>query len=272
MVRSLYHVVAVLQSSTTSPRQPALESCPVSKTDRSASATADSRMQSGGCVSAADATISRLDPCNGRIMIAGEMGATRLFLPLIVSLCVCGCRYAGRDTGKANEPVQTTTAAGFPQVWDAAQDVLRAQRLPLDRVNRRTGRLTTFPVTSQHFFEFWRHDVATRYDFWEATLRLIRRRVVVTVDPSPGAAQRAVSVVVKKERFSSPDRQFNSSAAAYHFFRDSLPAARTGAPISESDSGWLDDGSDPALARRILDAIVAEAVRRNEAGDPPTNG
>jgi len=156
-------------------------------------------------------------------------------------------------------------------MWDAAQDVLRDQRMPLDRVDHRTGRLTTLPVTSKNFFEFWRHDVATQYDLWEATLRLIRRRVVVTIDPTPGLAQRVISVVVKKERFSSPDRQFNSSAAAYHFFRDSLPAARTGAAIRRSDSGWLDDGSDPALARRILDAIVAEAVRRNAAGDSPAS-
>jgi len=62
--------------------------------------------------------------------------------------------------------------------------------------------------------------------------------------------------VVHKERLSSPDRQFNSSGAAYQYFGDSLPSTTGLARISEKDDRWLDCGRDPAMEDYLLRAIL----------------
>ena len=68
-----------------------------------------------------------------------------------------------------------------------------------------------------------------------------------------------LEVAVHKQRFSSPDRQFNSTGAAYQYFGDSLPAT-TGEPrVTAADDRWLDLGRDPAMEDRLLQAILERA-------------
>lgn len=151
-------------------------------------------------------------------------------------------------------------ADGGDRIWSAAQDVLRANRFRLDRVDRLEGVITTWPNTSQHYFEFWRSDVKTAWDFWEATLNLIRRRAEIRLTSSGAAEPASLMVRVFKQRLSSPDRQFNSSGAAFQFFGDSLPST-TGKAISpEVDDRWIDLGRDHALEDALLESILARAV------------
>lgn len=186
----------------------------------------------------------------------------RRWSPLAVAvLALFGCHQPSRVALDAASPAVSTYAAEFPVLWEAAKDVLRRYRYKLDRVDIRAGRITTHPLGSQHFFEFWRNDVATKRDRQEASLCSIRRRVNVMVEKSPPHGPHHVRVTVRKERFSSPDRQFNSSTALYHFFSHSLPAARTGTPILPEDSTWVDLGVDSAMEQRILQAILEEASR-----------
>jgi hypothetical protein len=142
------------------------------------------------------------------------------------------------------------------QLWEAVQETLRRGRFPLDRVDRAAGAITTLPENSQHFFEFWRHDVATTRDAWEATLNPMRRWVEVSLTRADEGPWTQLSVVVHKERLSSPDRQFNSSGAAYQYFGDSLPSTTGLSRISEKDDRWLDCGRDPAMEDYLLRAIL----------------
>jgi len=156
-------------------------------------------------------------------------------------------------------------ADGGDRIWSAAQDVLRANRFRLDRVDRLEGVITTWPNTSQHYFEFWRSDVKTGWDFWEATLNLIRRRAEIRLTASDSGEPASLMVRVLKQRLSSPDRQFNSSGAAYQFFGDSLPST-TGKAISpEVDNRWIDLGRDHALEDALLESILARAAQGTPA-------
>jgi hypothetical protein len=140
-------------------------------------------------------------------------------------------------------------------LWEAAQETLRRHRFHLDQVDRRAGVITTIPEGSQHFFEFWRHDVQTGPDFWEATLNPIRRRAEVRVSRADDGTWTQLAVVVHKQRLSSPDRQFNSTGAVYQFFGANLPAT-TGEPrVTVEDDRWLDLGRDPAMEEYLLRAI-----------------
>ena len=151
------------------------------------------------------------------------------------------------------------------EVWGAVQETLRRHRLRLDRVDRRAGVITTKPEMSQHFFEIWRTDVATRHDFWEATINPIRRWVEVRVSRDQAENWGRLAVVVHKQRFSSPDRQFNSTGAAYQYFGDSLPSTTGLARVTPQQDRWLDLGRDAAmedyLLEQILDAAGMPSVR-----------
>jgi len=145
------------------------------------------------------------------------------------------------------------------RVWEAVQETLRRRGFRLDRVDRDAGIITTFPVTSQHFFEVWRHDVNTWPDLWESSLNPMRRRVEVRVASANDKSRQEISVIVHKERLSSPDRQFNSSGAVFQYFGDSLPST-TGKPhITAEDDRWLDRGRDPAMEEFLLRAILKHA-------------
>ena len=182
-----------------------------------------------------------------------------------------GCLPPRMDAYTVTQSIQVDPlSTEADRLWTAAQEVLRRHRFELDRVDRPRGVISTMQETSQHFFEVWRRDVATREDFWEAGLNLVRRRVDVTVgpaelpeDPSAGmhsagddsAPWERISVRVHVQRISRPDRQFNSSAAGYGFFGSELPSVR-GATATEADETWVDVGRDHALESRLLEEIL----------------
>lgn len=190
---------------------------------------------------------------------------------LLVASCVAGCHETPLATSFVSYQTVPAGEAEFSVLWETAKDVLRRHHFVLDDTDRRKGRITSLPVGSRHFFEFWRDDVVGKHDFWEATLCPIRRRASVRFDRSGENRSCRIEVIVFKERLSRPERQFNSSAAAFHFFQESLPAVRTGAPIRAEDTQWVDLGRDPAMEARLLSRIM-EASRRNRDEAAATAG
>ncbi|MGD2111060.1 MAG: hypothetical protein PVI86_16915, partial [Phycisphaerae bacterium] len=145
------------------------------------------------------------------------------------------------------------------RLWTAIQDTLRDNPYHLDRVDRRTGVITTLPEPSQQFFEFWRHDVDTGSDLWESTLNPIRRWVEVRVVRGEDGQWSEIDVAVHKERLSSPDRQFNSTGAAYQYFGDRLPSTTGLERVTAEDDTWLEVGRDPAMEEYLLTEILKRA-------------
>jgi len=184
------------------------------------------------------------------------------------SLVLAGCH---RPTGSVSpfEPTVALCDAEKDQLLEDAQDVLRGHQYRLDQVDARSGRITTFPEVSRHLLEFWRRDVATLRDAWEASLNHVRRWTEVRVTEGPAASGRQVEVIVHKERFCLPDRQLNSSASLYHFFSDDLPEARSGRPVRRAGGTWIDLGRDPGMERRLLDAILARSGASGGDAQPP---
>ncbi|MEE9293362.1 MAG: hypothetical protein V3W34_00140 [Phycisphaerae bacterium] len=180
-------------------------------------------------------------------------------LIVLATVFVSGCRTGEFTEIVGPAPEAAVSRDEFPNVWQAATNVLRRQRFKLDRTDRRAGLITTRPVGSQHFFEFWRDDVATSRDFWEATLCSVRRRVMVKIDRDQHDKMCLVTVMVRKERFSTPERQVTNSATAALFLSNELPDVGSGQPIGDDDTRWQDLGRDPALERRLRELILREA-------------
>ncbi len=173
----------------------------------------------------------------------------------------CGMEY---ETSRTLQIPAESAAAD--QLWEAGQETLRRQGFRLDRVDRRAGIITTLPETSQHWFELWRRDVATGRDALDSTVNPLRRWAEVTFSPSSSGrgdespAWQQLAVVVHKERLSSPDRQFNSSGAAYQFFAENLPSTTGTARVTREEDRWRDEGRDPAMEDRLLRAIMRRAA------------
>lgn len=177
----------------------------------------------------------------------------------VVCLASWGCHAPASLELSESARVVPCDDEAYAVLWESAKDALRGHRFRLDRTDRRDGTLTTLPEGSQHFFELWRDDVATRGDFWEATLCPIRRSVTVRFDRSSDSDECKVAVVVRKERLSAPERQINNSAAALRFFSDSLPTVQRGELLSREDGArWVDLGRDASLERRILESILTD--------------
>lgn len=142
----------------------------------------------------------------------------------------------------------------FGAFFNDAERVLQRHRFPITVSDQRFGRLVTSAVGSQHFFEFWRKDVTTHEDFWQATAANIRRRASVTIKSENDGA-RSLEVVVQKERYSQPSRRINNSAAVMYFFRQGIDATQAGPPAYH----WQSIGRDGAMEARLRDEILAEA-------------
>jgi len=141
------------------------------------------------------------------------------------------------------------------RLWDATGEVLKSHNFTLDRTDWRQGIITTLPETSRTLLEFWRQDVQTDEDLWESTVNPIRRWVEVRFAPDEHGMWKELSVVVHKQRFSSLDRQFNSTGAAYQYFSSDLPTTTGLAKATDEYDQWIDIGEDGALAERLLTSI-----------------
>jgi hypothetical protein len=187
------------------------------------------------------------------------MARTNLVVALAV-VALAGCHRPIQPTEPTTQRVLVADATGEDRLWEAAQEVLRRHRFPLDRVDRRSGTITTLPVTSQSFFEFWRHDVDTAFDLAEASLRTVRRSAVVQLDRHPESGEVTVTVTVRRETFATPERQFNSSASSLRVFGDELPGVRGERRLTREDDYWIDDGRDEAMERRLLERIMERSL------------
>lgn len=184
-----------------------------------------------------------------------------LIVVLVLFGVAAGCLGPRRNDYRSVQSVSITDPSEqADELWEAIQETLRRHRFRLDRVDRSAGVVTTMPEMSQHFFEFWRHDVDTRADFWEATFNPIRRWVEVSVSRGDDNAWNELGVVVHKERFSSPDRQFNSTGAVYQYFADRLPSTTGLVRVTAEHDRWIDLGRDPAMEDYLLRSILERAA------------
>jgi hypothetical protein len=196
----------------------------------------------------------------------------RLLVVILVLVALPGCHRPPAPVELTEYAVTLAGADEYDALFDVCLDALREQGFQPDRLDRRQGVITTFPITSQQYFEFWRRDVATAYDLMEASLATIRRRVEIRFDGGAEAPDQKLVVTVQRERLSTPDRQYNSSAAAYRVFGRVLPSTTGKTIVPARDDVWVPLGRDEALERRLLDAITAKTFagtwRSSPASEP----
>lgn len=173
-----------------------------------------------------------------------------------VAAIISGCTAPQHGGDPVQQSFQAADDEQRERIWTASADVLRENGFRIDRMDRRAGIITTRPQTSQQFFEFWRKDVDTPYDWMEASSRAIRRYVKLETQPDQAGDEMPVTVTVYRETFATPERQLNSSIAAFRMFGDDLPSEETGGRVTRADDYWIPDGRDPAMEAYFLDKIA----------------
>lgn len=145
-------------------------------------------------------------------------------------------------------------------LWSATLQVLPRMGFVPERQDRALGLIETQPVTSQHFFEGWRHDVDDSYSFAQASLQTIERKVTVRFRRMPDGRRREVLVQVDVFRRQPPERQLTSTSAALVLYSSTLPPVEYGEFGEYSVTHHEPLGRDAAMERYILERIMRIAA------------
>ena len=119
-------------------------------------------------------------------------------IPVVMLLAACGC--FAMHTSPIVPPVEMGPAEKeFQIVWDAASEALVSYRFTVDHRDRRAGLITTDPMGSRHFFEWWRRDKVTASGALENTVQPMYRVVSVHIRKTDqGKYDPVVSITVSR--------------------------------------------------------------------------
>jgi hypothetical protein len=102
-------------------------------------------------------------------------------------------------------------SASFDSLFAAARLVAVDNYFTIDRSDYRDGLMTTFPLVSKQFFEFWRHDVIGAKAVAESSLATIRRTIHFQIIRLPNGRYRLLPKVLI-ERYCIPERRITTVA------------------------------------------------------------
>ena len=186
---------------------------------------------------------------------------------LAASACVAhlGCV---RHTRSLAPPQKLTPAErNFQTMWRASLKVLRRLYFQIDHQDRRSGVITTHPMVSKHFFEFWRRDSVTDFHLKESTLQTITRKAKVVIRPvTEDSIVYMPTVEVTVVRSDKQTPQVTDTSEAYRMaWSPYHPAFRLGGP-GVTAGGHVDLGRDKTL-ETLIKAKITVAAPQLSGGD-----
>ena len=212
-------------------------------------------------------------------MIAVSGGTVSRGTGIFFALTLTGC-IIGKQNPAATQPVTAqesktaqiaywveqpavahVTGHDFDKLWSACRDAVQVDGFTLDRSDYREGILTTLPLVSKQFYEFWRNDVVDVHGLTQSSLGTLRRTVRFDVRRMEDGSYQATPKVVV-ERFSSIEKRITSVAQYRDIFsftaQDvelSAEQQQDSAPIAPQF--WYAIGRDHALERQLADSVQA---------------
>jgi hypothetical protein len=177
----------------------------------------------------------------------------------------------GSATGRTqywfNQPgVVSVHAGNFDALWHACEDAARHFGFWIDREDFRGGLITTQPLTSKQFWEFWRNDVATLEDVANSSLATYRRTLRFDIDKQKDGGFVATPRVVI-ERYSRSEQPITASVYLRNAFRTQRHNRNYG--TRETDRGvalprkyWYATGRDEAIEREVAKAVAKRLTPR----------
>jgi len=180
-----------------------------------------------------------------------------LLFTVLASLALlsgCGAEYSSKKAEQL-----CISGGGKAEAMVAAEMVLGKMGFAISKSDFESGYISTLPLRTGQFFEFWRNDAVGEFNSAESNLHCIRRTVVI--DVTKEAEQLCVGCDVSVERLSLSQGSSGSRSEAYDKFPDSrslqsFSLKSIGEDLRESRGAeWIDLGEDAELSRAILKQI-----------------
>ncbi|MDB5304441.1 MAG: hypothetical protein JWM97_1990 [Phycisphaerales bacterium] len=156
-----------------------------------------------------------------------------------------------------NQPaVVKVESSSFDVLWDACERVARDCSFAIDRTDYRTGLLTTQPLVSRQFFEFWMHDIASLHEQTQSDLNTLRRVAHFQIRKlDDGSYVCEPKVVI--ERYSMAERRITNVIQ----YRDAFSINHSvvedrneeGQPVRQFY--WYAERRDEAMERALADRV-----------------
>jgi hypothetical protein len=165
----------------------------------------------------------------------------------------------------------------FPTLYKTCENVARDFGFQIDRIDYRTGILTTVPLDSAQAWEPWRPDVRTLADARQSTMTTVRRTIRFEfVHDLDGTFECSPKVLV--ERQTVQERRITSVALYRGAFSNEAPRdAPSG--TKETDEGfiiphkfWYAIGRDNVLEAKLAHVVSSRLAKkgRDMASSAPT--
>lgn len=190
----------------------------------------------------------------------------------IVAICIAsGCSSGSRYSMEPSttqpsywmEQPDSAYAIGsdFDRLWKACEDVAKDYLFSLDRIDYRSGVLTTQPMVTSQAFEPWRWDASTEFDRDESTLSAVRRTITFEfVKQTEGGWQVVPKVLVERQVLA--ERRLTSPVLHRSAFTMTRNPAERATGSRELDAGvyiptryWYPVRRDAAFERKLATAV-----------------
>lgn len=132
------------------------------------------------------------------------------------------------------QPTTAEVRGAFEPLWEACEDAAHEFLFKIDRRDQRSGLLTTQPMITKQWWEWWRKDAGRFRDTQEATLASIRRTIFFQFKKDGDAYSVTPKVLVERE--SKVDPKYKSD-------------------IEGPSTYWYSLRRDEALEKKVAKAI-----------------
>ena len=159
----------------------------------------------------------------------------------------------------------TIQANDFESLWRSCETSARHFGFIIDRTDYRGGVITTQPLTSKQFWEFWRNDVATLEDLANSSLATYRRTLRFDIEKRDvGGYSASPRVVI--ERYARTESPITASVFLRNAFRSTRGSRVYG--TLETDRGvylprqyWYATGRDEALEKNVASELRKQLAK-----------
>ena len=213
-----------------------------------------------------------------RMMKRSRHGLEARATGIVIAISLTGC-IIGKQNPAATQPATAqdpktvqiaywmeqpadihVSAADFDKLWNACRDAVQTDGFLTDRTDFREGILTTMPLVSKQFYEFWRNDVVDLYGLTQSSLGTMRRTARFDIRRlDDGTYQATPRVVV--ERFTSVEKRITSVAQYRQVFaltqQDLELSAEEQDQAQIAPQYWYAVGRDHALERQLANSVQA---------------
>lgn len=182
------------------------------------------------------------------------------FRPAVIGLCAIGALGCQRPAAPEGPTRETVPSTALEPLWDAALTVLPKHGFRPDRQDRAAGVIASLPTTSQHFWEFWRQDVAEPYGFVHASLHTTQRKATVRFIRDAQSGGWSIDVQIDVYRLTTPEHQITTASSAIQGLGTALPTAE-GRMVRDATAlhDWVHLGRDGEMEWRLLQRILVHS-------------